>query len=301
MPSKLPNALKKGDTIGLVCSAGGFDDYKPIELVIKYLKSKGFNVKLGKSLIVRENGKKTFNYLSGPDVLRANDINNFFSDDDINAIFCLRGGYGCTRLLHLLDYKLISKKKKILIGYSDITALLLALYKKANLISFHGPMLGLRKKKLLKSAWDVLFNKSFNYKTPNAKKIRGGKASGVLLGGNLTVLCSMIGSPYIPSFKNSILFLEDCNEEPYKLDRLFTQLENAGVLNEISGLILGSFTNCKFKNTQELKSFFLDKVGKYKIPIVYNFPVGHGKENLIMPVGMKVLLDADKIVLRSLK
>jgi len=296
---KLPRALKKGDTIGLVCPAGGFDDYKPIELVIKYLKSKGFNVKLGKSLI---SGKKTFSYLSGPDLLRANDINIFFRDDDINAIFCMRGGFGCTRLLNLLDYKLISKKKKILIGYSDISALLLTLYKKSNLISFHGPMLGLRNKKLLQPVWDILSDKSFGftYKSDNVKKIRGGKARGVLLGGNLTVLCSMIGSPYIPSFKNSNLFLEDCNEEPYRLDRLFTQLENAGILNAISGLVLGDFTNCKFKNNEELKSFFVDKTRKYKIPILYNFPVGHGKVNFIMPIGMNVILDADNLSLRSL-
>lgn len=307
--SIIPRPLNKNSTIGLICPAGGFVDYKPIALVIKYLKKSGYNVKLGKSLVC---SNKDYKYLSGSDAQRLKDLHSFWKDETVDAIFCLRGGYGSLRLLNNIDFHLIKKHKKILLGFSDITVLLLAIYAKTQLITFHGPLIGY---KFIKNNLDYNDNQSANYMwkllcNPELKfhyshknkseTIYNGKARGVLLGGNLTDICSMIGSSYLPDFKNSILFLEDVNEEPYKIDRLFTQLINSGIINRVKGLIFTSFEKCGFKNNYEIMNLIKDRFKNYKIPTIFNFPIGHGRKNYAIPIGMNVLFDADKCTLSSL-
>ncbi len=300
MITYLPKSLTKNSTIGLICPAGSLDNFLPVELTVKYLKKLGYKVKIGKSLISKTNGYK---YLSGSDKERLADLHHFWSDKSVDAVFCLRGGYGCLRLLDSIDFDLIKKHKKILLGYSDITALLLSFYKESNLLTFHGPLLGNKfldnqgkplENSSEKNMWKLLNEPKFKFSYSNksdAVSISSGNAQGKLLGGNLTVISSMIGSEYLPSFKNSILFLEDCYEEPYRIDRLLTQLALSGIFNQVNGLIFSGFYKCKFKNNKEIVDLLKDKVLKYKIPTVFNFPIGHGVKNYTVPIGKIVTLD----------
>lgn len=232
-------------------------------------------------------------------------------DDSVDAVFCMRGGYGTLRILEMIDYSVFKRRKKILIGYSDITALLLTIYSEAKLVTFHGPMLGIKtlsdkslpkNKQSVNSIWHVLNNKDFSFSYSFKKTgavIYSGKVTGPIIGGNLSVICSMLGSDFSPNFSKSILFLEDCNEEPYKIDRYLTQLKNAGVFEKISGLIIGSFYKCNFKNKKEIINLIKDRLGENKIPSVYGFPAGHGKENYTLPVGIKTVLDSQSLTLKS--
>lgn len=305
----LPKPLKEKATIGLICPGGGFDDYKPIKLVVKYLQRLNYKVKLGSSLVSSANFPK---YLSGPDNRRKKEFVNFWNDNNVDAIFCLRGGYGCLRLIENLDFNLLKTKKKILLGFSDVTILLLALYKKCNLITFHGPLLGNNFiKNNLKpydsqteeKMWSLLkshkFKFSYSFKK-DAKIINPGKATDKLLGGNLTSICSLLGTDYLPDFKNSIFFLEDCNEEPYKIDRMLTQLKNTGIFKKVSGIIFGSFHKCGFKSNKEIINLIKNRVSSRKIPILFNAPIGHKKKNYILPIGQRVVLDANSSRLYSI-
>lgn len=305
----LPKPLKEEATIGLICPGGGFDDYKPIKLVVKYLQRLNYKVKLGSSLVSSANFPK---YLSGPDNRRKKEFVNFWNDNNVDAIFCLRGGYGCLRLIENLDFNLLKTKKKILLGFSDVTILLLALYKKYNLITFHGPLLGNNfiknnlkpydsqtEEKIWKLLMSPKFKFSYSFKK-DAKIINPGKATGKLLGGNLTSICSLLGTDYLPDFKNSIFFLEDCNEEPYKIDRMFTQLKNAYIFKKVSGIIFSSFHKCGFKSNKEIINLIKDRVSSRKIPILFNAPIGHEKKNYILPIGQRVVLDANSSRLYSI-
>lgn len=298
MFTRFPKPLKKNSTIGLVCPAGGFVDYKPIRRVVKYLKGQGYKVKLGKSLVSKD---KHFTYLSGSDKSRKRDLINFFLDKSIDAIFCLRGGYGCLRLLDDINFNVIKKNKKIFLGFSDITILLLAIYKKCDFVTFHGPLLGYKfdigsTNYMWKLLSDPKF--SFSYKS-RGTTINSGAAIGTLLGGNLTDVCSMIGSRFLPDFNNSIVFLEDCHEEPYKIDRLLTQILNSGILKGAKGFIFSSFYKCGFKNNNQLVKLLKDRISKYNVPAIFNFPIGHDLKNYTVPIGVQVVLDADNLTLKS--
>lgn len=306
MPAQLPKNLKENSKIGLICPAGGFDDYKPIKLVVKYLEKLNYKVILGSSLIA---SKKYLNYLSGPDNKRKQDFLKFWNDKNVDAIFCLRGGYGCLRFVKDIDFNKLRKTKKVLLGFSDVTILLLAVYKKCNLLTFHGPLLGYKFINYnLKSVhnltekylWELLKNPNFKFYYSFKSKgivINRGKAKGRLLGGNITDICSMIGSDLLPNFKGSILFLEEVHEEPYKIDRLLTQIDNANIFRVVNGIIFCSFEKCNFKNNHEIVLLLKQKVKKYKVPIIFNFPIGHGIKNYTVPIGQKVVLDADNVSL----
>ena len=307
MITYLPKPLTKSSTIGLICPAGGLDSYKQVELAKTYLRKLGYRVKVGRSIL----SDKAYKYLSGSDDDRLADLHNFWSDPSIDAVFCLRGGYGCLRLLDLIDFNQLKKHKKILLGFSDITVLLLAFYKMCNLITFHGPLLTYKfiDKKLKainlnteKCLWKLLVDPRFNFSYSNRSQgvvIKTGKVKGKLFGGNLTDICSMIGTSYLPNFKDSILFLEDCYEEPYRIDRLLTQLSNAGIFNQVSGLIFSSFYKCGFKNNKEIINLLKDRTLKCRVPVIFNFPVGHDAHNYVVPIGRSVILDASKCVLSS--
>lgn len=305
-----PKPLLKNSTIGLICPSWGFDDYKPINHVIVYLTKLGFKVKLGKFLQIKS---PHYKYLSKHDKHKIDDFISFWNDDEIDAVFCLRGGCGALRLLKLLDKSKLKNTRKIFLGFSDITVLLLYIYSRFNLITFHGPLLGVdflkkdftpKDKSQAFNLWGLLCSSKLAFSYSSKKEggiIYGGKAKGKLLGGNLTSICSMLGTKrsYLPSFKNSILFLEDYDEEPYRIDRLLTQLENAGIFSEVKGILFCSFEKCGFKNKREVLNLLKEKVKKYTVPTIYGFPVGHGKRNYTLPIGMEVLLDADNLTLRS--
>jgi muramoyltetrapeptide carboxypeptidase len=285
----IPSALNTGDTIGIAAPASPFDISR-FKKGISVLESMGFNVCIPKKIY------STKGYLAGDDNQRADIINELISDKKINALFFARGGFGSMKILPLLDYKAISKNPKIIIGYSDISALLFAIYKKCGLVSFHGPMvttLGSATKKTMKAMLSVLTSQSdINIKNSKAVVLSPGKVSGTLLGGNLSTICHLMGTPYLPSLKDCILFMEDRGEELYRIDRMLTHMKLAGCFNGLIGLAIGSFTECG--PVKKVHNLIQDMFKEYDIPILAGIEAGHGKENLTIPIGLKIDLDTDR-------
>ncbi len=293
-----PKALKPGDTVAITSPAGAVWDENQIEVFSGILKSFGFTVVLGKTL------KEKNGYFAGPDEFRAKELNEFFADKKINGIFCMKGGWGCARLLDKIDYKIIKENPKVFIGFSDITALLLAITHKTGLITYHGPVGN--------SGWNDFTKTAFTNVTQQTKPytfdanpigeeatttIHSGKASGELWGGNLTVLTSIIGSGYLPDWKGKILFLEEAKEEPYSIDRMLTQLKLNGVLNSVSGIVFGKCAKCLAEEPQ--KSFTLIEVINQHlkplgIPVMFGAMIGHIENKLTVPMGINASIDADK-------
>jgi len=253
------------------------------------------------------NVRKRHGFLAGSDRDRASDLMRMFSDRKVNAILCVRGGYGTPRLLPLLDYNLIRKNPKVFIGFSDITALHCAFLVKSNLISFHGPMLNSDLNKpdcppitvssLLQTvmraappgslnAPNPLFQKSHARpanirKLPKTTTLRKGIVTGPLIGGNISLLTGLLGTPYLPSFKNAILFLEDLDEPPYRFDRMLTHLLNANVLQQVAGIAIGINYNCEDPKAKSMKEYrqtltdvLKERLLPLKVPIVINLPFG---------------------------
>lgn len=290
--------LKKGDTIGVVAPAN-FVDLNKLESAVKNLIEMGFKVKLGKNL------KKRWYSFAGTDSERAEDINDFFRDKDVQGILCARGGYGSTRILELIDYEMIKKNKKPFIGYSDVTSLLLALYKKCEMESYHGPMLvsdfsGDYNKENEKYFLEVLTGKEEkiildNFGEP-LKFYNDLKGEGVLIGGNLAVLVSNLKSGYDVDYKNKILFLEDIGEDTYKIDRMLWELKNLGILDEVSGVILGDFKNCIPSSEVDfsLEDVFDFHFSNFKKPVCYNLKAGHCSPMQTLKIGGKIFIDGEK-------
>jgi muramoyltetrapeptide carboxypeptidase len=299
-----PKALKIGDTIGLVAPSGALRHEGLLEKSIKVLEQQGFKIVIGESC-----GKK-YGYLSGSDEMRAEDINRMFGDISIDAVFCLKGGYGTPRILDRLDYDIIKQNPKIFIGYSDITAIHIALNQKCDLITFHGPMaasdmLGGFDDFSMKSYLDAItsikplgqMNNPIGF---DIMSMAAGKAKGQIVGGNLSLVASTIGTPYEINTKGKILFLEDVDEFTYSVDRMLTQLRLSGKLNDCTGIILGNFTNClpQYENFDHtLMEVFHDVIVQAKKPTIYNFMAGHCIPKITIPFGVESLLDGDSCTL----
>ena len=238
------------------------------------------------------------NYLAGPDPDRVSDLHQMFSDPEIRAIFCARGGYGSARLLNKIDFDLIRENPKIIVGFSDLTALLIALYKKTGLVTIHGPTLSdLPKNK----NWPNLSEIITTYHRPRVlfkqgKIINRGKARGILLGGNLSTICSLLDTPFLPSFEGVILFLEEKGESPYRLDRMLTQLLLSGRLDRLSALIIGQIVDCGEKEI--INSVLQERLGSLSIPVVTGLPVGHGNENISLPLGLPAVIDTERMLIQ---
>lgn len=299
-----PPRLKAGDTVGLINPAGATFHPDDVKIAEETFAALGLKMKVGDHLLDR------YGYLAGTDKDRAADINTFFRDATVNALVSLRGGWGCNRLLDKLDYKLMAKNPKILMGYSDVTSLLLAMNAKAGLVTFHGPV-GI-------STWNefsvdyvkrVLFNgEAVVMVNPNDKgdnltqvkdrilTIRGGTATGRLLGGNLTVLTAMIGSEYLPDFKDSILFIEDVGEDIYRIDRMLTQMKLAGILEKLSGFIFGKCSKCNPGEgyaSLTMEEVLADHIKPLGIPAFYGSMIGHIEDKFTVPLGIQAEMDAD--------
>jgi len=288
----VPEKLEYGDTIGIVAPASPFG-LRKFKRGIDIVKSMGFNIYIPEGIFNR-NG-----YLAGTDHQRASILNNLFSDKDIKAILCARGGFGSLKILPFLDYESISDNPKAFIGYSDVTAVLSALFKQSGLISFHGPMaseLGSASRKTKKAMSSALTSR-FDYESASGKGncLKPGIASGILLGGNLSTLCHLVGTPYLPNFTGSILFLEERGERAYRIDRMLTHMKMAGCFKGISGLLLGSFTCCG--SQRMINKIVAGLFEEIDIPILAGFPAGHGKENITIPIGLQVTLDAGEKLL----
>lgn len=293
-----PKALKRGDTLGLIAPASPIYEERVFGEMLVNLKDLGFKLKLGKHV------RKRNGYLAGTDTERAEDMMNMFKDPEVDGIMCIRGGWGCNRILPLIDYSVIRNNPKVFCGFSDITSLHMAFYKKSNLYTFHGPV--------GKSTWNDFTTNAFkavtwkgdtiSYDIPEQYDdsfiITPGTAEGNLLGGNLSVLVSMIGSDYLPSFENAILFLEDIGESVYRIDRMLTQLKLTGILDQLSGFVFGKCTDCSAgDNSLTLQQVMDDHIKPLNIPAFYGAMISHEDNNITLPFGMNAQLDASQKVI----
>ena len=297
-----PKRLNTGDLIGVIAPASNPDDITRIDKGVSYLESLGYRVEIGKN-VGAERG-----YLAGDDSQRLDDLRYMFEKKEVKAIFNVRGGYGSGRLLDKIDYSLIKANPKIFVGYSDITALQMAFFTKTGLMTIAGPMLASDLYAGLDPNTEELFwsmltssKKIGKLYNPNDEKffiLNKGRGEGRLLGGNLSLLASIMGSEYLPSFRNSILLLEEIGEAPYRVDRLFNQISIAKIFKQIKGLILGRFVDCyesdKTKETLSLNEVILDYFQNISIPVIYNVKHGHIKESIPIPFGLKCKLNASR-------
>jgi muramoyltetrapeptide carboxypeptidase len=282
--------LEPNQTVGIISPASPVT-LSEIQQSLNLLESFPLKITFGRHVF------ESKNYLAGSDHERLSDLHEMFSDPDVRAIFCARGGYGSIRLLDKIDFGLIRKNPKILIGFSDLTALLMAIYKQCGLITIHGPTL----KDLHKSKnWPDLSSLITTNHMPRiffdrGEAINKGSAKGILLGGNLSTICSLINTPFLPSFKEAILFLEEKGESPYRLDRMITQLSLSNLLKRLSGLIIGQIEDSGKKEL--VYSVLKERLSGLDMPVVTGLPVGHGSENLSLPLGLPALLDTEQMVL----
>ncbi len=299
-----PKRLTSTSTIGLIAPGSNVDENEDIYFAADILKSFGFDVKYGKHLFQR------YGYLAGQDKERAADVNAMFADDSIDGIFCLRGGYGSPRILPYLDYNLIAKNPKVFIGYSDITALLNAISAKSNLITFHGPIAKQNfTEYTLENFKKILFNPTapvelatppiFEGREGIAEKdnrisvISKGRATGQLIGGNLSLLVKVVGTPYEPDYQDKILFIEDVEEAPYRVDGMLTHLWLAGRLQKLAGIVFGKCSDCKASGspTLSLEQVFNDRLSNLGIPVLRGLMIGHIDDLSTIPVGALATLD----------
>jgi len=294
-----PSRLNRGDLIGLVSPASPIADPSRIERGVRYLEGLGYRVLLGKSITA------IHGYLAGTDEQRVTDLHAMFAHKDVRAIFCIRGGYGTPRLLSLLDYRLVRRNPKVFVGYSDITGLQLALWKKAGLVTFHGPMVGVDMADKMDAFTEEIFwrlltsdRKHGPISLPEKKTrtVFPGKGTGRLLGGNLALIVSLLGTPFQPSFSGSVLFLEDIGEEPYRIDRMLVQLRNSRILGRSAAILTGQFTDCepedKTKPSLTVDQLLSETAGNARRPFLAHLPFGHENPKMTMPLGIRVRVDA---------
>ena len=287
-----PPQLKPGHKIGIIAPAGPVSQSE-LKPAINLLSSLGHQVILAPHLYHREG------YTAGDDGTRLEDLHSMFENEDVKAVICARGGYGTLRLLDSIDYDLIRRSPKIIVGYSDITALLLAIHKKTGLVTFHGPVvkeLSKNRNRNLKHFFDLISSEEF-FKLDLAGRIAlmPGKATGSLLGGNLSLISNLVGTPFMPSLKGAILFIEEKGEPLYRVDRMLTHLKLSGLLDELGGLIVGKFIDCD--DISAVNNLIMDIVSDLNIPVVSGLPIGHGAENVTLPLGIQATLDTEHMIL----
>jgi muramoyltetrapeptide carboxypeptidase len=303
---KKPRRLKTGDTVGLV-APGSYISESELKDSIKNLEELGFKVVYTEKILF-QNG-----YFSGTDEQRAEDLTYMFKRNDVAGIVCTRGGYGCARILPLLDYDVIGENPKVLIGYSDVTALNYGIFRKTGLITFHGPVsistfnefsVNNFKKVLMNPSNEIVFENSNSGEDENpygVVSIAEGKKKGKLIGGNLSIAVSLIGTEFDVDYDDAIIFLEEIGEEPYRIDRMLTQMIQAEKFEDANGVAMGIFRRCepKIKDPSFSKSFSLmdvlmDRLGNLKIPVVYGMSFGHIKDKFTIPFGIEAELDSEK-------
>jgi muramoyltetrapeptide carboxypeptidase len=303
-----PRRLAPGQTVGIVAPSAAPNEPERIRYAIETVESLGFKVKAGAHVFDRDG------YLAGSDAARVADLNEMFADDGVDAIWCVRGGYGAMRLLPALDYALIQRKPKALIGFSDITALHMAIHRHAGLVTFHGPVawraftlytLG----ELRRALWSADTPARLGAPPPfeqragqvdwenRVTRLVPGKARGRLLGGNLCLMAHLCGTPYFPDLHGAILFLEDVEEPYYRIDRFLTQLWLSGGLAGVAGVAFGKFTNCEpspfFLQNRPLEEILAERFRALGVPTVSGLMIGHVEDQTTLPVGCLAELDAD--------
>jgi muramoyltetrapeptide carboxypeptidase len=310
-----PKRLAPGDTVVLVAPANATFNTMDLTIAQESLEALGFTVRVGAHLLDRHG------YLAGDDRARADDINKAFADRSVAAVHAIRGGWGSARLLPYLDFDAIRRSPKVLIGYSDVTALLLSAYAKAGLVTFHGPI-GMGRwdsysldyyKRVLFNGEQVTYSNKHDLSDRNAlvqvdyrtQTITPGTARGRLVGGNLTVMTAILGSPYVPDWDNTILFTEDTHEDYYRIDRMLTQLKLAGVLGRIKGFVFGGCAECGPGDGNfgalTLEEIFADHIKPLRVPAWSGAMIGHGQPQWTLPLGIEAEIDASAGTIRLLE
>lgn len=306
--------LRQGDTVGLITPSSAVADPAELDLAVSAVRYLGLNPRLGR------NTNKRRGYLAGTIEERLDDLHTMFRAPDVRAIWCIRGGYGAPQLLDRIDYRLIRANPKIFLGYSDITALHLAINKLAGLVTFHGPVLifhggvaHLNSSYTLDSLKKALFQAgpigriaippSSDVLTAehHVRTIRAGKAHGRMIGGNLTLITALMGTPYEADASGALLFMEDVDEAQYRIDRMLTQLRLAGKLKEAAGIIFGECTDCgegdcrpPFESTLSVTEVLNGIIGQAGVPAFSGLTIGHTVDQLTVPEGIPATLDADR-------
>ena len=292
--------LKPRSTIGIISPSYWIDE-NILKKTSKIFSDKNYKLVYGKSIYAKDGP------FAGSPKIRADDIHSMFTDPSIDAIICARGGYGANKVIPLLDYELIKKNPKIFLGYSDITSYLISITQRSELVTFHGPMLSSYKDGFV----DYNFNQMINIlsgkrdaqiiapKTMEPHILKAGNAVGPLWGGNLTLMINRLGTNDAYDTTNAILFLEDLNEYYYSFERMLIHLQKAGMLDNISGLIIGELINIKDEDISFSKStdeIVMDICGEMDFPIVTNFPCGHGSYQATLPISLPVELQAERTI-----
>ncbi|MCP9237321.1 LD-carboxypeptidase [Lewinella sp. JB7] len=295
-----PNRLHRGDTVGLI-TPGSYLTDDGLERAYRQIEELGLRVKPGKN-IREERG-----FLAGTDTQRLDDLHAMFADPEVKGIWAGRGGYGCGRLLPELNYRLIEEHPKVLLGYSDITALLNAITLRTGLVTYHGPVGSTDLSQYTRQQLINAVMQEGQYadirpvdEDQAAYVITPGQASGTLWGGNLSLLASVAGTDYAPPVRGSLLFVEDIGEKPYRIDRMLTQLRQAWPLEEAAGIVLGVFADCEADaddRSLTLRETLTDRLGDLGIPVAYGFPIGHVDHMSTLPVGATAYLDTEKMSL----
>lgn len=288
-----PKKLKAGDTIGIIAPCGKVDNSEKIERAVKFFSGKGFNVKVSDHVLDKKR------YLAGEDNVRLKELYNFFENPKIDAIICLRGGYGAIRLIKNIDYEIIKKNPKIFCGFSDVTALLLMLTKKTGLVTYHAPMIqsDFGQENLDEFTINNFFNvfQSDHLEFEGTKIYKSGNCEGILWGGNLSTVVTLCGQDFLPD-EDFIFFTEDLNENAYKIDRMFTQLLNIDKFrNNIKGLVIGDFIETD--NEVFVNELIQEIAENLKIPVAGGFKITHEKQKITLPIGVKAKLEGLKLII----
>lgn len=316
MQRLFPLALRPGDTLALVAPASPVEP-EPVERAIKRLEQRGFRIKTYGDLY------RKYGYLAGEDSVRAEEMMAAWADPEVAAVLPVRGGNGVPRILDLLDYDLIRKNPKVFVGFSDNTALHLALQNRSGLVTFHGPHpkdgIGATDgfSELAEATWSRALladnyaagEEGFTIAVPDAAQeaiqmLSSGVGRGRLTGGNLALVCAMMGTPYEIETQGSILLLEDIAEVPYRVDRMLCQLKLAGKLQQLAGAVLGQFTDCDPPGDSaslSLQEVFEHYFGSLGIPVIQNYPSGHCRDNATLPLNVEVELDAERCTITLLE
>ena len=286
MPVYKPPPLKRGGRIGIVAPAGCVDP-AAVEEGVEAVRKEGFAVELAPNVYRRKG------YLAGDELARADDLVNFFQRADIDAIFCARGGFGSMQLLpHMIN----QLKPKIFVGYSDITVLLNWFLQKFHMVTFHAPMVAMDiagglSERAKEHFWGLLTGEMREWKVELGEIIRPGMIEAEMIGGCLSLLVTTLGTPYEVDTTGKLLFLEDTDEKPYRIERMLTHLKMAGKLDRLSGLVFGDFTRCEGEGTRDVRQVIGELFAKAPYPVVMGMAAGHGQENLALPFGVKMALD----------
>ncbi len=287
MPVHKPPRLKRGGRIGVVAPAGCVDQ-RAIEEGVEAVRKEGFAVELAPNIYGRKG------YLAGDEHARTNDLVDFFRRADIDAIFCARGGFGSIQLLPRLTDQL---KPKIFVGYSDITVLLNWFLQKVGMVTFHAPMLAMDiarglSERAKQHFWGMLTGETKEWKVQLGEIIRPGVAEAEMMGGCLSLLVTTLGTPYEIDTTGKLLFIEDVDEKPYRIERMLTHLKMAGKLERLSGVVFGDFRGCEGDGARDVRQVIGELFGEASYPVIMGMAAGHGQENLALPFGVKMALNS---------